>query len=180
MASKLVALAFEGQFTAEGMLDNLRALEQRGALQIEDAVMISRAAVGERLIMHPAGSMGGPAAAVPGSSTEVTQTTFSRGKAAAKGAGLGALVGWVLGGPIGGAAVGALIGGLRDRGIDDKFVNAIAERIHSDSSALLLLVQAVDGAAVLEEIRPFKGVVLQTELSPEAENSLRDALAREE
>jgi uncharacterized membrane protein len=180
MSSKLVAIAFEGQFTAEGLLDNLRSLEQRGALEIEDAVVISRAAVGEQLIMHPAGSMGGPAATVPGSPIDVNQTTFSRGKAAAKGAGIGVLVGWLLGGPVGGAAIGALIGGLRDRGIDDKFVKEITERIHSDSSALLLLVKTVDGAAVLEEIRPFKGVVLQTELSPEAERSLRDALANEE
>lgn len=190
--TKLVALAFEGEGTADSMLSVLRELEGRGALVLDDAVVISRPAHSERLVMHRADiawsgtggmPMGAPGAApvmVPANEVNIDQTTYRRGRAAAKGAGIGFLAGWLLGGPVGGLAIGALLGGMRDRGIDDKFANEIANAIHSDSSALLLLVERADADVVLAEIRPFKGRVLQTELSPEAERSLNEALAREE
>ena len=179
MSSKLVAVFFEGQHTAAGMLDTLRELERRGALSIEDAVVVSRAAVSEQLVLHPAGISGGPATVIPGSPVDVDQTTYRRGRGAAKGAGMGLLAGWLLGGPIGGLALGALVGGMIDRGIDDSFVDQVSGQLHSDSSALLVLAAAADLPAVLEDIRPFKGTVLSTELSPEAERSLRAALAHE-
>ena len=42
MTSKLVALTFEGEHTAVGMLDTLKELQERGVLDLEDAVVISR------------------------------------------------------------------------------------------------------------------------------------------
>ena len=83
--------------------------------------------------MNPSGMQGGAPVINPVSQAEIDQTTFKRGRAAAAGAGIGLFAGWLLGGPIGGAAVGTLIGGLRDRGIDDKFVKEIAAHMGSDS-----------------------------------------------
>lgn len=180
MASKLVVLAFDGQYMAEGMLDVLKQLQERGALELEDAVVVSRPARSEQLLINPIGSMAGAPTVAPSTAAEIKQTQYRRGRAAAVGAGVGMLAGWLLGGPIGGAAVGTLIGGLRDRGIDDKFVREIADHTYEDSSALLLLVKRADTDEVLAAIKPFKGTVLHTDLSPEAESTLRAAIARGE
>lgn len=182
MAHKLVAVLFEGEYTAAGVLDTLRQLERSGALSITDAVVVSRSVVGEHLVLQPswAGASATAPVIVPSSNLTVDQTTYGRGKAAAKGAGVGVIVGWLLGGPIGGLAAGALAGALIDRGIKDSFVDDVAQQLHSNSSALLILAASADPSAVLEAIRPYKGRVLTTELSPETEQSLREALEREE
>ena len=180
MTSKLVALAFEGEYTAGGMFNTLKELQQRGALDLEDAVVISRSAQGSQLYMNPSGMQGGAPVINPVSQAEIDQTTFKRGRAAAAGAGIGLFAGWLLGGPIGGAVVGTLIGGMRDKGVDDKFVKEIAAHMGPDSSALVLLVKRADTAAVRAAIQPFKGTVLHTDLSPESEATLRAELAQGE
>jgi uncharacterized membrane protein len=180
MSSKLVALAFDGQYTAEGMLDTLKQLQKDGAIELEDAVVISRGVQGEQLYLNPSGVSGGAPAIAQNAQAEIEQTTHRRGRAAAAGAGIGLFAGWLLGGPIGGAVVGTLIGGLRDRGIDDKFAKDIASHLHSDSSALLLLVKRADPDKVLAAIQPFKGTILLTDLSPETEKTLRAALVHGE
>jgi uncharacterized membrane protein len=45
MASQLVVLGFDGENTAEGMLDNFYDMQKRGVLQLEDAVIASRSIV---------------------------------------------------------------------------------------------------------------------------------------
>jgi uncharacterized membrane protein len=159
MASQLVVLAFEGESTAEGMWNNFKDMQERGLIQLEDAVIVSR-----------------------GQSTEVTikQTDSRRGKYAAAGGGIGLLAGFLVGGPIGGAAVGALLGSLRDRGIDDKFVKSLSQQLKPESSSIFLLVKSGDRQKVQEELRPFKAVVVYTTLSPEVEKRLRETLAEEE
>jgi uncharacterized membrane protein len=61
MAANLVAIAFEGEQTANGMLATLRELEDRGAIKLKDAAIASRAPRGERVILSPAvsGDTGG-------------------------------------------------------------------------------------------------------------------------
>ena len=86
------------------------------------------------------------------------------------------LAGWLLGGPVGGAAVGAVIGALRDRGLNDRFVKSVGERLRPDSSAVFLLVREADAPRVLEELRPFGARVEHTDLPPEQEEQLRRAL----
>src|SRR5262245_21948447 len=104
MASKLVVLAFDGEYTAGGMLDTLKKLQQEGALELEDAVVISRPAHSDQLVMNPIGSKAGELTPAPASKADVEQTMYQRGRAATVGAGVGLLAGWLLGGPIGGAA----------------------------------------------------------------------------
>jgi uncharacterized membrane protein len=159
MASELVVLTFEGEQTAEGMLDNLKEMQERGLLHLEDAVLVSR-----------------------GQSTEVRvqQTDSRRGRYALTGGGIGLLAGWLVGGPIGGAAVGAVIGALRDRGIDDGFIRDVSKALQPDSSGIFLLVRDADDPRVLDELKPFKAVVVHTTLPPEAEQALRETLAQEQ
>ena len=65
--------------------------------------------------------------------------------------GWGVLAGGPSGGPIGAAAVGAIgtiVGGLRDRGIDDGFIQEVSESLSEESSAIFLLIQEADGPRV--------------------------------
>ena len=62
-------------------------------------------------------------------------------------------------------------------GINDDFIRSLAEGLTPDSSALFLLIRKVQPEKVLEELRPFKGRVLRTSLSPEQEERLQKAIA---
>jgi uncharacterized membrane protein len=179
MASTLIAIAFEGEYTARGLLDNLEKLQKEGVVKLDDAVVASRPGTADVMFTQlqearPTGvSAGTPQA-------HIEQTDSRRGRFAAAGAGVGLIIGTILGGPIGGLAVGGIVGALRDRGIDDKFAKQVAEGLGPDSSALLLLGSATDPDRVLAEFAPYKGRVLHTTLAPETEKRLRDALTHEQ
>lgn len=81
-----------------------------------------------------------------------------------------------MGGPVGGL-IGSLTGGLRDKGIDNRFINEVAQRLQPDSSAILLLVKEGDTDQVLAELKPFKGRALHTTLPDALDKQLRDALS---
>jgi uncharacterized membrane protein len=178
MASTLMAIEFEGEYTARGLLDNLDKLQKEGVLKLDDAVIASRPAAGQVMFTQlqearPSGTSAGTPQA------QVEQTDSRRKRYAAAGAGVGLIIGTILGGPIGGLAVGGIIGALKDRGIDDKFAKQVADGLGPDSSALLLLGTSTDPERVLAEFAPFKGRVLHSTLSPETEKRLRDALEHE-
>jgi uncharacterized membrane protein len=162
MESKLVVLGFEGEFGAEGMLNDFYRMQEEGLIEIEDAVVASRGV---------------------GNHIEVTQTKKLTGKFAKKGAGIGFLAGLLLGGPLlaaaGGAAVGAVTGSLKDNGIDDKFIEETQAWIAPEHSALFLLVKNAKAEEILEKLKPFKAQVLSTNLSPEAQARLEKALEEE-
>jgi uncharacterized membrane protein len=185
MTSKLVVLSFEGADSAKGMLDNVRDMQARGLLTLEDAVVAYREPNASNATFEQLDSdlAIAPAQAGyrPGLNDPVIKQTDSRKKRyAAAGGGIGLLAGWLLGGPIGGAAVGAIIGALKDRGIDDGFIHDVSNSLRPDSSALFLLVkEGGDAAKIREELRPFKATVIHTTLDPEVEKQLRDTLANE-
>lgn len=163
MESNIVVLGFEGESTAEGMLETLMEMQERGLVTIEDAVVATRG---------------------PGTNVEVKQTRSVTGKYAVRGTGAGLLAGLLLGGPIGGlvagAAIGAITGALKDQGIDDKFIKEVSEALRPNSSALFLMGKAEDPDKFYEEMRPFKAIVATTTLSEEKEKRLKEALAEEE
>ena len=74
-----------------------------------------------------------------------------------------------------GAAVGALSGSLADVGIDDQFIASVRDQVVPGTSALFLLSEG----AVMDKVRDaFTGVhpeLIQTNLSKEQEDSLRQA-----
>jgi uncharacterized membrane protein len=119
-----------------------------------------------------------------GTHVEIQQTHSVTGKYTVRGTGIGLLAGLLLGGPIGGlvggAAIGAITGGLKDYGIDDKFINQISQWLKPNSSALFLLVKEAKAEEVLERLRPFKAKVLTTTLTEEGERILKETLAEEQ
>jgi uncharacterized membrane protein len=161
--SRIVVLAFEGEETADGMIDNFADMEARGIIGLDDAVIVSRSV---------------------GREVTVRQTRTATGRFARRGAAAGLLAGLLLGGPIGGlaagAAIGAIGGKLKDSGLDDDFVRGVSKALRPQSSALFLLVNAAEPEKVLQELRPYKAVILQSTLAPERERKLREALAEEE
>lgn len=178
MASKLVVLVFEGAQTADGMLHLFEDLQEKGLIKLEDAVVASRGTPGVIATVASSDTGPKPTDAPAGGEVEIRQTDSRRGRSAGAGAGIGVLVGLLLGGPIGGAAIGAIVGGMRDRGVDDKFVRQVGEQLRPDTSAIFLLVKEADAEAVLKELEPFKATVLHTDLDPEAEKRLRQTLSK--
>ena len=160
--SNVVALAFEGEETAKGMLNDILKLEEQGKIEVLDAVVASRGV---------------------GKNVNIKQTQSAKGKYAKRGTGIGFLAGLLLGGPIlgaaGGAAVGAISGSMKDVGIDDNFIDQISAGLGQNSSAIFLMTQNADMDAIEKYLKPFKARVLSTTLDPEAEAKITKLLSEE-
>jgi uncharacterized membrane protein len=113
---------------------------------------------------------------------KVKQANNLVGAGAFGGAFWGMLIGLLFFMPWLGLAVGAISGALSakfaDIGIDDEFIKNVGSAITPGTSAIFLMIREATPDRVLEEIRGHAGVkVLQTSLSREAEEKLREALA---
>jgi uncharacterized membrane protein len=106
---------------------------------------------------------------------------LSVGEGAVGGGTAGVLAGLMLGvpiaGPIVGLAVGAGIGAI-DRGIDDKRMRRLGAELQPGQAALCVLVTEADWPAVRARMAPLAGELLIRELTPEAEEALREAQAQ--
>jgi uncharacterized membrane protein len=156
----LVVFTFDEENEARGALEALRNLEKAGRLKIDDSAVIRRAEDGK---------------------VHVDNKIDSSVKS---GAAIGGMLGLIIGGllfPIGGlilgAAGGAAFGKMMETGVDKKFVEDVSNSLQPGSSALFVTSSGGDPAAVVAALRPFKGTVYHTNLSSEAEQSLRSALA---
>lgn len=160
--SNVVALAFEGEETAKGMLNDVLKLEEQGKIEVLDAVIASRGV---------------------GKNVNIKQTQSAKGKYAKRGTGIGFLAGLLLGGPIlgaaGGAAIGAISGSMKDVGIKDDFIEQISAGLGQNSSAIFLMTQNADMEAIEKYLKPFKARVLTTTLDPEAEAKIVKLLSEE-
>jgi uncharacterized membrane protein len=161
--ANIVAIMFEGAYTAEGMLENFLEMREKGIIKLEDAVIASRG---------------------PGTNVQIKQTQSVTGKYSLRGSGVGLLAGLLLGGSIGGlvggAAVGAIAGKMKDVGIDDDFIKNTSTALAPNTSAVFLMVKEANAEDVLKQLKPFKGIVLSSTLTEEQEEVLRKTLEREE
>jgi len=78
-----------------------------------------------------------------------------------------------------GAASGAIAGSLSGAGIDEGFVNSVRERITPGTSALFVLTSDAVLDRVAEAFEGTTAELIQTNLSDEQEQSLREAFADE-
>jgi uncharacterized membrane protein len=157
--SNVVVVAFDNQHEAAELRQTLRNLQEQELIDIEDSAVILRDADGKVMV----------------------DDETSHGVKV--GAGAGALAGIflffmfpVVGAALG-AAGGAFVARSMDLGIDKKFVKDVTDSLQPDSSALLVVVNSSNHAAVRGALEPYKGTVLQTSLDPDAEATLRDALS---
>ena len=77
-----------------------------------------------------------------------------------------------------GATAGAASGALADVGINDNFMRELSETLEPGCSALFVLVRKSTPDKILAELEGFRGKVLQTSLSHEEEQRLREVLER--
>jgi uncharacterized membrane protein len=96
----------------------------------------------------------------------------------------GGAIGLLIGGllfPVGGLLIGALggavVGKLMDTGVDKKFIDEVGETLQPGTSALFLIVREANPNVALAILRPYEGKILQTSLSPEAEEEVRRMLS---
>lgn len=157
--SNLIVLAFDSADEANQVKASLRELSKQGGVSLSDTAVVVKDDDGSVHVDN-----------------QVSHGTMVS-------TGVGALLGVLLGGilfPIGGlilgAAGGALVGRLADLGVDGKFVKDVAESLKPGTSALFVLVRDADPTRALATLRQYKGTVLQTTLSSEAEANLKEAL----
>jgi len=157
--SNLVAIAYPSRDTAEEVMGTLGRLQTEHAIELEDAVVVTRDDKG-KVKLHQSN------------------------KLAAAGAAGGALWGGLIGllffvpllGMAVGAATGAATGALTDVGVDDKFMKELGAKLQPGGAAVIVLVHRSTPDKVLPEIVQFGGDVIQTSLDDEAEQRLRHAL----
>ena len=159
--SDLVVLAFNTEDGAARFLGRIDQMQKMSLLKLDDAATVIR---------HPDGK------------AKVTQATNLVGAGALGGAFWGMLIGLLFLMPWLGLAVGAISGALSakftDIGIDDNFIRSVGDAIQPGNSAIFLMVREATPDRVLEELRGTQGVtVLQTSLSREKEEKLREAFA---
>ena len=157
--SDLVVIGFEDEHTAFEMRAALAKLQKEYLIEMEDVVVVTKDDKG-KVKLHQAVNLTA-AGAVGG--------TF-----------WGMLIGLIFLNPLVGAAIGAgagaLSGKLRDIGISDNFMKELGETLTAGTSALFVLVRKATPDKVLEQLKHFKGKVLQTSLTKDKEEELRQVL----
>jgi uncharacterized membrane protein len=77
-----------------------------------------------------------------------------------------------------GAVVGGLIGSSASDHIDKQFVNEVKQKLTPGTSAIFLIFRGQDVGAAIASLRPYKGEILHTTLSDDAEKALKDELKK--
>jgi len=158
-ASNLTVIVFADQGKAEEALQKLRKLKHQGFIDLEDAVVVAKdqdGAVRYHHLHHPARKGG-----LVGSITGLI---------------VGAIFFAPLLGAVFGAAAGAISAALTDVGIDDQFMQDLAQKFGPGCSAIFTLVRKADADKVGEEFFGFGGKVLVNTFSREREDALQKLL----
>jgi uncharacterized membrane protein len=160
--SHLIVITFDNPEEAGKVRKTLRSVQTGGHLRLDDSAVVTKDADGK---FH-------------------VKNEVDRGvKIGALGGGfLGVLIGSVffpfaglLIGLLGGAAIGA----AAKMGISQSFVKEVAADMENESSALFIIVRDSDPDVAVSALKPYKGKLYQTTLSPEAEENLRGVLKKE-
>jgi uncharacterized membrane protein len=159
LLSTLVAIAYPDADSARQVMSRLVPLQKKHLIEIEDAVL----AVNE------------------GGKIKLEQSVNMTSSGAFGGAVWGGLLGLIFLVPVAGlaigAAAGAIAGRFSDYGIDDDFARDIAAEVTPGSAALFLLVKKAKPDRVIAEMQQFRGKVLGSNLSDDAEHRLQAALS---
>ena len=161
--SDLIVLSFDNEASAFQMRDKLLEMQKQQVISLADAAIVVRDKKGK---------------------PKVKQLHSLVGSGALGGAFWGMLIGLLFFAPWLGMAAGALGGALggkmTDIGVDDNFIKEVGATIEPGHAALFLLVAKVTADKVLPELSAYNAKVLQTSLSNEDENKLREAFGAEE
>jgi uncharacterized membrane protein len=159
----IVGVSFDQSVRAQEYLLAMSRLRQEGALDLEDAVIVTKDERGK---------------------VKVTETVDpSPGRAALSGALWTGLLGLLLGGPVGwlaglgvGAGAGVATAKVIDLGIPDEWVGWFKEAVAPGTSTIVILAKNLDVHALVLEARRFPGAeLLYTTLPHSVYEELADA-----
>ncbi|MGD0474779.1 MAG: DUF1269 domain-containing protein [Candidatus Velthaea sp.] len=158
--AELVIIAFDNESAAEKLMAEVATLESQYVVQLQDAAVITRSTDGRYNVK--------PAVNVVGAG--LLGGTF-----------WGLLVGFLFLMPFVGAAIGAaggaLSGKLAELGIDQRFIEILADKLPPGKSAAVLIVEKATPDKVLDAIRGYGGTIVQSSLTAEAQARLQAALS---
>ena len=158
--STLIAIGYPDAATAEEVRQVMIQAPKEHLLELHDAVVVEHRADG-KIKLH--------------------QAVSTAGMGAAGGAMWGGLIGLLFLAPLLGMAVGAasgaVAGKLADVGVNDDFMKNLGARLDSGGAALIALGSTEAGDKVIDRVKGYGGDVIQTSLSSEAEEHLREALS---
>jgi uncharacterized membrane protein len=157
--STLLALSTPDENTAQQMVNTLKQLQDQHLITVDDAAIVTR------------GKNGKP---------KIRQLHNLVGAGALGGAFWGMLIGLLFLVPFLGAAVGAATGAVAasfaDIGINDDFIRNVSSAIQPGQAGLFLLVSGVVQDKVLDAVKGYNFKLIQSSLSQEDEQKLRDTL----
>ncbi len=160
--SNLIVIVFDDIEEASAVRKTLRSVEHTGHLRLDDSAVVVKDSKGK---IH-------------------VKNEVDRGvKIGAVGGGfVGVLIASVffpVAGILIGALAGAALGASAKMGVSKSFVKEVSESMEDESSALFIIVRDSDPDVAVAALRPYKGKLLQTTLSPEDEENLRGVLKKE-
>src|SRR3982751_6306251 len=156
--SDLVAIAYPDLATAQQVVSNLGEAQKAHLIELDDLALVEHREDG-KVKLHQASLAGAGAAG---------------------GALWGGLIGMLFLAPLVGMAIGAAsgaaAGAASDAGVDDKFMKDLGAKLQPGGAAVIGLVRSANMEKILAEVK-IPGEVVQTSLTGDAEQALRDALA---
>lgn len=158
--AELIAIAYDKEETADAVYAEIQRLQEQLILELDDAAAIRRDPDGKYHV-----------------------TTSHKPVAAGTIWGLfwGALFGILflipIGGLVFGGLLGALMGKFTEMGIKDDFKDRVRDAVKPGTSAVFMIVEKVTPDKAIEALSKYGGTVIQTSLTKEAEQELRDSLA---
>ncbi|MER5443769.1 DUF1269 domain-containing protein [Streptomyces sp. NPDC002790] len=158
--SNLFVVAYDDLATANQVRARLLQMSKEHLVELEDIVVVERRESDGKIKLNQA----------------VNHT--------ATGAAGGALWGGVIGmlflvpflGAAVGAAAGAAGGAVTDTGINDDFMKELSQNLRPGAAALFVLVKQAAKDKVVPEIAAYGGQLVQTSLSNDEEDALREIL----
>ena len=156
--SDLVAIAYPNLETAREVTRNVGEAQKAHLIELDDLVIAEHRHDGKIKLHQPS----------------------LAGVGAAGGALWGGLIGLIFLAPLFGMAIGAasgaVAGKLSDTGVDDAFMKELGAKLEPGSAAVIALIRTVNADKLLAELK-IPGDVIQTSLTSDGEQALRDALA---
>jgi len=156
--SDLVAIAYPDLGTARQVSRNVGEAQKAHLIELDDLAIVERRGDGKIKIHQPS----------------------LAGVGAAGGALWGGLIGLIFLAPLFGMAIGAAsgaaAGAMSDSGVDDKFMKDLGAKLQPGGAAVIALVRSANMEKILAEVK-VPGEVIQTSLTEDSEQALRDALA---
>lgn len=157
--SKLIVISYKDEAQAEQVRLDFMKMQKNYLVELEDAVVAVRKQDGK---------------------VKLRQMYNLAAQGALSGGFWGMLIGLIFMNPLLGFAIGAgsgaAGGALSDIGIDDNFMKKLAEELQPGSSALFILLKSDLTDKALEDLKGTGGSIIQTSLSHEDENKLREAI----